>query len=226
MARFLLALLSGATVALWASVAQAGLCNGAPDEYVIEPIHGKVVDATRGEPIEGAVVIAHWEVTGPKTIKIMEALSDADGEFKFPGWGPIPRPHGACFLEYDPWIRAFKPGYFSFQGSNSFLFEPREPTNAMNPVSARVRQSRYHERDLVKLRTFRLGDKIEVRSPHTGQLETRPLTESDWCQQMLFTLSGFPSEHEKFVPKLMASLREQKKLYPRCLSGFVPSEEK
>src|SRR5947209_3399798 len=63
--------------------------------YSAEPITATVVDADTKEPLEGVVVVAHWEMKGgleggnvEGEVMIMEAVTDAQGKFHFPAWGP------------------------------------------------------------------------------------------------------------------------------------------
>jgi hypothetical protein len=84
--------------------------------------HGRIVDGTTGQPIEGAIVVATWNMYalsvlpehGPKTTlqDVTETVTDAQGKFVIPnlgvnspplGWRPAP---GAY-----PRFMAFKSGY-------------------------------------------------------------------------------------------------------------------
>lgn len=75
-------------------------CVFAPPFYWAESIHGRVVDADTGEPIEGTVVIADWKLYGGgmghgghrNSLLVKETLTDANGEFSFGKWGPKMRP--------------------------------------------------------------------------------------------------------------------------------------
>jgi len=104
---------------LWA-LAVLPACAG-PVTYSAESIEAWVVDAETKQPIEGAVVVAHWVLEGPTLVDIkvrqagdlvvLEAVTDKDGRFHFPGWGPI-RHWGRSRLTYkDPELIIFKSGY-------------------------------------------------------------------------------------------------------------------
>lgn len=104
---------------LWA-LAVLPACAG-PVTYSAESIEAWVVDAETKQPIEGAVVVAHWVLEGPTLVDIkvrqagdlvvLEAVTDKDGRFHFPGWGPI-RHWGRSRLTYlDPELIVFKSGY-------------------------------------------------------------------------------------------------------------------
>ena len=100
--------------------------EGLPAAYSGAEIAGRIVDKETGEPVEGAVVVASWQVyrvemtrlklsTVPKTNKlfyIAEALSDAQGRYVIPAWGPIERTGEWRISPYfDPVLAIFKPGY-------------------------------------------------------------------------------------------------------------------
>lgn len=97
-----------------------------PAAYSGAKIAGRIVDKETGEPIEGAVVVASWQVyrieqtrlklsTVPKTNKlfyIAEALTDAQGRYVIPAWEPIERTGEWRISPYfDPVLAIFKPGY-------------------------------------------------------------------------------------------------------------------
>lgn len=75
-----------------------------------------VVDAVTGQPIEGVLVIKHWQkyrggIAGGYVIgneEIMEGVSDKNGKIYFPGWGPrITRVSSSS-----PHIYFYKSGYW------------------------------------------------------------------------------------------------------------------
>lgn len=81
-------------------------------------VSGVVVDANSGEPVEGVVVVAKWDIFGPEfstvdVIAIEEALTDSGGTFEINGWGP--RLNGrfwyAGLAGYAPELIVFKAGY-------------------------------------------------------------------------------------------------------------------
>jgi len=63
--------------------------------YTSEPIYARLVDRETGNPIKDALVVASWEAqTGMEGgnfagfVMVMETRTDADGWFRFEGWGP------------------------------------------------------------------------------------------------------------------------------------------
>ena len=88
--------------------------------YSAEAIEGWVVDAETHEPLEGVNVVAHWALLvgdhGLQTdLMLMESVTDKDGRYYFPAWGPEPIPAGlplgARLQNLDPGIVFFKSGY-------------------------------------------------------------------------------------------------------------------
>jgi hypothetical protein len=68
----------------------------APLHYSAEPMEAWVVDAETKQPLEGVIVVAHWELrfghAGGSSpvgqLMVMEATTGKDGKFVLPGWGP------------------------------------------------------------------------------------------------------------------------------------------
>ena len=93
-------------------------CVLAPPFYWAEEIHGRVVDADTGAPIEGAVIMANWKLAAGgyghggsfHSIVIEETRTDSKGGFSFGKWGPTMRPAYQA-LDYAPEIVIFKRGY-------------------------------------------------------------------------------------------------------------------
>ena len=86
--------------------------------YSAKEIEGWVVDAETKQPIEGANVVADWWLKigkGGRSLVLMEAVTDKNGRFYFPAWGPteIPSayPPDARLTNQDPAIRILKIGY-------------------------------------------------------------------------------------------------------------------
>jgi hypothetical protein len=83
-------LLAGAALACLPAPAAAVI-------YYAHSIEGWVLDARSGKPIEGVVVVAHWQLRagslgggGPaiRELQISEAVTDEKGRYYFPSWGP------------------------------------------------------------------------------------------------------------------------------------------
>lgn len=93
-------------------------CVWAPPVYWATTIHGRVVDADSGEPLEGVVVVADWKLLSGgyghsghlDSLIVQETVTDTNGEFAFPEWGPTMRP-SFTMLDKAPWLIVFKAAY-------------------------------------------------------------------------------------------------------------------
>jgi hypothetical protein len=91
------------------------------------PIDSQVVDAQTSAPIEGAIVVAYWQLdTGSLAgdslpcgaANVEEAVTDKDGKFHIPGWGPTLPGCGGTMSDGEPMLYIFKHGYYHGQFSN------------------------------------------------------------------------------------------------------------
>lgn len=90
-----------------------------PLTYSAREIRGQIVDAETGQPIEGAVVVAQWVLFeggighgGHKgRLHIYEAVTDQDGRYFIPAWGPKTHPPMTELDNRDPEILLFKSMY-------------------------------------------------------------------------------------------------------------------
>lgn len=89
-------------------------------QYSAEPIEAWIVDGATGKPLEGAIVVAHWQLTRGSlgggeapvgSMMVMETVTDVDGRFTFPGWGPLPNQTEGRLTNRDPTMYAFKSNY-------------------------------------------------------------------------------------------------------------------
>ena len=85
--------------------------------YYADPIKARVVDAATGAPVEGVNVLAAWQAKGGLEggnitgyVKVMEDVTNANGEFSFPGWGPKVWMNGGI-RDGAPLLILLKPGY-------------------------------------------------------------------------------------------------------------------
>jgi len=86
--------------------------------YSAKEIRGKIVDAETGQPLGGVNIVAQWQLDptwvgdSNASLHVAEAVTDQDGDFYFPKWGPITLPLFADFGEgRDPLLSIFKSGY-------------------------------------------------------------------------------------------------------------------
>jgi hypothetical protein len=90
--------------------------------YSAKEIRATVVDKETGRALEGVVVVAQWVlfVSGPgdgwhgPRLYVTEAVTDKEGKFYIPGWGPKPNPGypSTGLTDRDPVLSLFKPRYW------------------------------------------------------------------------------------------------------------------
>ena len=86
--------------------------------YSAAPIEAWVVDAETGKPLEGVVVTANWQLKGGLEggnpvgqMMVMEAVTDQNGRFHFPAWGPTRNISDGRIKDAAPQLLLFKSGY-------------------------------------------------------------------------------------------------------------------
>jgi hypothetical protein len=103
-----------------------------PLTYSAKPIEGRVVDAETKAPIAGAVIVADWVlmVAGGgdrvRSLQTIETVTDQDGHYAIPGWGPKLRPTGVELTDSDPKLIVFKSTYVP-----EFLYNKHEGSTSV-----------------------------------------------------------------------------------------------
>ena len=95
--------------------------QGCARDYSATAIEAWIVDAETKLPLEGVIIVADWRLEfgleGGQSaeLKIMETVTDKNGRFYFPAWGPIeiPKdlPSEARLKNRDPQILMFLNSY-------------------------------------------------------------------------------------------------------------------
>lgn len=86
--------------------------------YSAAPIDATVVNAETGKPLEGVIVTANWRLMGGLEggnelgqMMVMETLTDKNGRFFFPAWGPKRNVSDGHIKSDGPQLLLFKTGY-------------------------------------------------------------------------------------------------------------------
>lgn len=154
-------------ITLLTGIVLVGLLHGCSKSYYAEEIEAWVVDADTKQPLEGVIVTANWQLEEgtlggniPKgQLMVMETVTDKNGRFYFPKWGPKKAPEGHL-VNRDPQLLLFKAGY-EYEGlENTF-------TQDYNKSARRV--SEWHGKT-IELRKFE-GD-LKEYAGHLGFLRT------------------------------------------------------
>lgn len=131
------------TVCLFSTTAHAQFT------FTADAINGKVVDEETGQPLAGVIIVAIWTVKeslvghGNELLNVMETVTDKDGNYAFPAWGPKPIPSFplsplAVFGSgNDPSVDYFKNDYWPAHESNG-MTDP-ERIASRNPPLGRFK---------------------------------------------------------------------------------------
>lgn len=81
-----------------------------------DAIEGRVVEAKSGIPLEGVIVAINWELLDANDLAVAELgvaeqLTDHNGRFSFPAWGPVAARPGSRLNPRAPQMLLFKEGY-------------------------------------------------------------------------------------------------------------------
>ncbi|HXC61029.1 MAG TPA: carboxypeptidase-like regulatory domain-containing protein, partial [Nitrospiria bacterium] len=156
---------------------------------IAKPIEGRVVNKETGEPVEGAVVVAQWILATPPEGKendywiVIETVTDAEGKYSIPGWGPEGRPRSRWLDKYDPALEVFKPGYWPEGLAN----RPEGVLGAIgiNPRGTRVRESYWNGKD-IQFIPFKIGETIGIKElyPFETSDERIAMSQEKWAEEI------------------------------------------
>lgn len=168
-------------------------CISAPWRYSAEPIEGRIIDKETRAPIEGVVVVAQWILQRPpegheaERWVVIEAVTDVEGRYKIPGWGPKWRPWWRWLEAADPMLELFKPGYWP---RGLYNHHPESGSlQSINPDDATVRKSFWNGKK-IELWPFKIGVELQkqfdTKHGHAYPLD-HILTAKEWVDQINFT---------------------------------------
>jgi hypothetical protein len=100
--------------------------------FTADAINGKVVDEETGAPLAGVIIVAKWTIEASfvgydsELLNVLETVTDKDGHYGFPAWGPklLPRTSYPFSLSElfgkgdDPYVVYFKSGYWPAHEKN------------------------------------------------------------------------------------------------------------
>jgi hypothetical protein len=201
------------------SLVFAGIFSSYPSQYSAEPIEGRVIDKDTGKPIEGVIVVAQWVLAKPPEgheedqWQVFEAVTDSEGRYHIPGWGPLPRPSNRWLTDYDPEIVLFMPGYWPYNFPNNKV----RGGPPFNPPKAPLRKSAFNKMDL-DLYPFKIGEKIspQLRNPNLNPYSNKEvLTDVEWADQisalqiLVYWNLNWPTSEWKRIPGLIREIQKE-----------------
>jgi len=116
--------------------------------FTADAIAGKVVDEETGEPLSGVIIVAQWTIN-PKWVgydnellNVLETVSDKDGNYGFPAWGPKLLSVPAVFISAsdlfgkgdDPMVVYYKSGYWPAQEYNEVTYSGQDIAKRKTPL--------------------------------------------------------------------------------------------
>jgi len=169
--------------------------------YTADPISARVVDAETGQPLAGVNVAALWILKGGLEggnvvgyANILETVTDSNGAFSFPGWGP--RPVALGQLHHDaPLMLFFKAGYAYHQVQNRVV-TAAAPTHTRSDWAGKT----------VALKKFKGTLAEYAYELRAFPLELGSMINVDTCRM-------------RGLPKLLRALAEQANIFAR--NGIV-----
>ncbi len=111
----------------------------APALYSSPAVEGKLVDATSGQAIDGAVILAIWREADSRTehwrgiFYLAETATDEHGQFVIHRWGPRPSSADSYIDKRDPEIWVIKSGYLAGYFDNAGESVPMIPKSTEAP---------------------------------------------------------------------------------------------
>lgn len=114
-------------VLVWLSSIAVFPACAMPLTYTVEPLKARIIDAETRQPLEGVIVVAHWQLergtmggnVEAGQLAIMEVVTDQHGQLSFPGFGPKVV-WNRFLVDKDPELLIFKSGYYYLALSNTY----------------------------------------------------------------------------------------------------------
>lgn len=189
-------------------------CSAPPLWYKAAPIEAWVVDEETGVPVEGVVVVAHWQIKGGLEggnpmgqMMVMEAVTDSKGRFYFPEWGPKWRPWYGELKTQAPSLLLFKSGY-SYSGLANHVIMKNVRGALENPIRSDW------DGKIIKLKRFE--GTLEEYAKHLGFFVT----------DMGFTIDyRHPCDWE-FVPLMLKEIYRQRRVFEVAGVKYFSSPDK
>ena len=164
----------------------------------------QVLDAETGRPIEGAVVVAYWEMhrgsfAGDSlpcgAASVEEAVTDKDGKFHIPGWGPI---HSSCDMRsFDPFLYVFKSGY-GYARVGNYPVDPPFVTSTHSEWNGKpIKLKKFPEMDLSKVGIKSYGANFGLLNGQLGDFIVNFPVECNW-QKIPNTLRALMAQAKLF----------------------------
>jgi hypothetical protein len=185
-----------------------------PPFYSARPVQATVVDETTRQPVAGVVVVAIWELSTISgrghVLQIDETVTDAQGRFSLPGFGPRLRPPLHAAQDRMPYLILFKHGYVPLALHNM---------SRDKFVAAFGDPKEWTTRQLTANRLFKFdADRVVQESFWNGlTIELEPFrgTPTRWFELIEHAVSAVPIEDSKHTPRFYRALLAERAYFER-----------
>ena len=188
--------------------------------YSAQSIRAQVVDANTNQPLEGVIVVAHWQwerkyaspigvvgndPRGPLQLKILETVTDQQGRFYIPAWSSsLPSQTDTYLLGIDPRIVMQKPQPKDFD-SRIILFKPGYAYNRANPAPGALITTARSPLSQVNDRTIKLKKFEGNLQAYASDLLALGVD--------LYFATAYQNCDWKQIPKMLAATQKQRQLF-------------
>lgn len=199
-----------------------------------DPIDATLVDADTGKPLAGVPVVAYWalksgSLTGDSlpcgAASVEEAVTDKNGKFHIPGWGPIKGPCG-YMPSWSPEIFAFKSGYSPLIFLNTPRANPPSESRSVSDWNGKtIKMWKDPDPDLRKVGADSYGARFGYFNGHLEMIIVDIDGDCNWkkipnmlralsAQERMFNAAGNPLG--SIASELVAVDKSMQKAAPWC----------
>ncbi len=185
----------------------------APPFYSAKPVQATVVDEVSGRPVSGVIVVAIWELKaisglGPR-LQVSETVTDHQGHFSIPGWGPKVRPPLTQFRRSSPRLVFFTRGYVPLVLYNESRREVEKTYPNYRTMSTR------DLRDATQWHEGTPSDAVQesMWNGLTIQLETFRGTPLQWLRNLERVASEVQHEDTQYARRLYEALWAEREYF-------------
>jgi hypothetical protein len=138
--------------------------------FSADAINGKVVDEDTGAPLAGVIIVAKWTIEASyvgydnELLNTLETVSDKNGNYGFPAWGPKILPITSIAISRsdlfgsgnDPGVMYFKNGYWPAREKNDTTYpglniaDRKTPLGGFNANGKTIKLKKWDGKDEAK----------------------------------------------------------------------------
>lgn len=187
-----------------------------PLKYSADPIEAWIIDAETKQPLENVIVVAHWELettsrivphqtNSAGSLMVLETVTDKNGRFYFPAWGPKWHLGTGNLTDSDPELILFKSGYKYLRVSNSRHLRPAKYSDVGKPSGTESKPTgskriSFWNGERIGLKPFRGTQKEYAEHLSSLDIDLRFAYDNESCEM-------------KQVPRMVVALHREEKRF-------------